>query len=381
LADIAASGVQTRLPFEDEPPLQPREVTALDLRLDAQGTVISADAAHAHLLVGLRPFAADPDSAATCDALSLRAVRARLPVEAGRLAIDSGSALAGSWRVDAVPLFAPAGGHFLGYYARLRRPSAACAAPVAAANDDAPAGSDMLRQMLHELRTPINAIQGFAELIQQQLLGPTPHQYRSLAAGIASDAAHLLAGFEDIERLVALETGRLDSAAGEADLNALLERLLGQLDPLLTPREIKLRSELPGAPLPVALSPDELERTLWRLLLLIAGAAAPGERLTLSLKLSPGANPSRALLALPLPAALAMHDDEALMAPDVTAQAVSGGAAMLGGGFALRLAAAEIRAAGGTFARIGARLDIAFPLLTTTHQTLSHQDRPVGQAG
>jgi len=367
---------QSRLPFVDEPQPIPRQITALDLQVSADGTIVGADAAHAAALVGLRPFAADPDAPASCDAASSRAARARLPIEAGLFAIEGAAAIAGTWRIDAVPLFGPDTGHFLGYHARLRRPLAAAA--TAAANDDEYAGNaDRLRQMLHELRTPINAIQGFSELIQQQMLGPTPHQYRSLAAGIASDAARMLAGFEDIERLVGLESGALDQAEGMSDLTGLLIRLISQLDPVLAPREVKLRCDLPDGPLMVAVEPAELERTLWRLLSLMAGSAAPGERLALSARV--GKN-DMAHLTVPLPAALAMRDDAALMPPDGATALAGGGAAMLGGGFALRLAAAEIRAAGGQLGRSGARLDITLPLLTRAQRTLSQGAGAAGQA-
>jgi len=101
-----------------------------------------------------------------------RAARARLPIAGGRLELEGPGAAAGAWRIDAVPAFAADTGHFTGWHARLRRPPVP--APAAAANDDEQVRSaDRLRQMLHELRTPINAVQGFAELIQQQMLGPT----------------------------------------------------------------------------------------------------------------------------------------------------------------------------------------------------------------
>jgi len=373
-------GGQKRLPFAEEPQSALRELTSIDLRIDAAGTVTAADAPHSAMLVGLRPFAADTDTLASCDAASLHAVRARLPVEAGLCAIEGTAPVAGTWRIDAAPLFTPETGHFLGYHARLRRPPAALANALAAANDDATdeqlgSSVDRLRQILHELRTPINAIQGFAELIQQQMLGPTPHQYRSLAAGIASDAARMLAGFEDVERLVGLENGKLANGGGGADLAALLNRLVAQLEPILAPREVKLRCDGIVSPLPVAMDPLELERALWRLLSLIAGAAAPGERLALNLKGS--VRDGMAQLSLPLPAALAMRDDAALMAPDASPSGASGGA-MLGGGFALRLAAAEIRAAGGRFARKDARLDIGLPLLTAAQSPLSQAVDPAG---
>lgn len=374
---------QTRLPFVDEPAQAPREVTAIDLRFDAEITVIGADAFYAAQFVGLRPFSGDPDAPASSDPASICAVRARQPVEGGLLLIEGGPDVSGTWRIDAVPLFAPETGHFQGYHARLRRPQGAQAAAMNAANpaandDDAGSSADRLRQMLHELRTPINAIQGFAELIQQQMLGPTPHQYRSLAAGIASDAARMLAGFEDIERLVSLESRQSGvTGSGEADLAALLTRLVAQLQPVLAPREVKLRCGGIGAPLHIAVDAAELELTLWRLLSLMASAAAPGERLAIMLE----ARGESARLSLPLPAALAMLDDGALMTPRVVSLGASSDGATLGGGFALRLAAAEIRAAGGTLERRGAQLEIAFPLLTSAQRQPSQGISSAGNAG
>ncbi|WP_225204991.1 sensor histidine kinase [Novosphingobium huizhouense] len=338
-------------------PHAPRVVTAIDIRIDAEGMIVAADAVHAPMLVGHRPFTGEVDAPATCDAETLRAFRARLPVQAGLMTFEGTAPVAGSWRVDAMPSFAREGGHYTGYHARLRRPEPARGA--SAANDDeGDSSTDRLRQLLHELRTPINAIQGFAELIQQQIFGPTPHQYRSLAASIASDAARMLAGFEEVERLARLETGQVEHESGETDLCGALTRLVAQLDPAIGPREVRLRLALPEAPVIIAVEALELERMLWRMLSVIAASAAPGERLALSL----GEGAGYAHLVLPLPAALAMRDDAALFAPDSRAGAASPTQAMLGNGFALRLAAAEVRSVGGHLARSGARLMVDLPL-------------------
>lgn len=374
--------VQSHLPFADELHAVPPAVTTVDLTLDADGTVIAAPAALAAAFVGLRPFAADPDAPVTCDPATFSAARARLPVIAGRLDLEGPAAVQGTWRIDAVPSFVPESGHFLGWHARLRRPPAQDTATLPAANDDEAARStDRLRQMLHELRTPINAIQGFAELIQQQLLGPTPHQYRSLAAGIASDAARMLAGFEDVERLALLESAPAQAAgagSGETDLTALLARLIAQLDPLLAPREAVLSHDLPDGPLPVAVPAEELERTLWRLLSLIASAAAPGEHMALSLRVGAGPHGYAVRLVLPLPAPLAAPAEAA---PLLVADSLASPGGMLGSGFGLRLCAAELRAAGGLMVRDGARLDITLPLLTTARHAPSQMGVGGGQAG
>jgi len=361
----------------DETASAVRAVHAVDLRTDAAGTITAADAAHAAMLVGHRPFTGQTGAPANCDAETLRAVRAHLPVTAGLLRLEGAPAIAGLWRLDAAPHFSPEGGRFEGYHARLRRPAAADQAMDAAQTARGANGADQMRQLLHELRTPINAIQGFAELIQQQLFGPTPHEYRSMAASIASDAARMLAGFEDVERLTKFESspraidepgpseGVADARA--ADLTALLDKLVAQIAPVIAAREIELVCHWPEANVRVSLPQVSLERSIWRLFSVIAGAAAPGEQLALSLEQIG----RTARLALQLPAVLALRADDALFAPDTAGSA--GGGAMLGSGFALRLAAAEIRAGGGTFARSGAQLMIDLPLLTAPPRALSNR--------
>ena len=373
---------QSRLPFADEGPAAAPAILAADLTLDAEGTVVAASSALASALVGLRPFAADPDAPVQCDPATLGAARARLPVIGGRLELEGPGPAEGAWRIDAVPSFVADTGHFLGWNARLRRPPAPPAAALPeTAEDAARRSTDRLRQMLHELRTPINAIQGFAELIQQQLLGPIPHQYRSLSAGIASDAARMLAGFEDVERLAMLESAApaaIEVASGETDLTALLTRLIAQLDPLLAPREAVLSHDLPDGPLPVAVPADELERTLWRLLSLVASAAAPGEKMVLALRVGAGPQGYAVRLTLPLPASRAAPGEgTSLLVSDSLAS--PGG--MLGSAFALRLCGAELRAAGGLMQREEAQVVVTLPLLTATRHTPSQRDAVGGQVG
>lgn len=339
-----------RLPFGDEPDSAQPRITEIQFRTDAEGMIVWADGAGQDLLWGHAPFTAEPDSPARCDFGSLRAMRARTPIRAGRLDIDGVDAIRGAWRVDAIPLFADKGGRFTGYLGRLRRPRHEAVAPPA---HDA----DRLRQLLHELRTPVNAIQGFAELIQQQIFGPTPHEYRSLAASIASDAARILGGFDDIERLVKLETGALSPEPGMAELGPIFDRLMAQLGQVVSPREVRLKVERSPGTLPTALDPLELERLVWRILAVIGSAAQPGERLRFSLV----AEGQGYTLSLPLPAALAQRNDDELFAPDGSGTSALAATAMLGSGFALRLAVAEARGAGGSLHREGGRLMLSLP--------------------
>lgn len=344
-----------RLPLGDDPIAGQATLTEIQFRTDAEGAVVWADGTAQSLLWGHSPFTAEPSAPARCDFGTLRSVRGRAPIREGRLDIDGAEAIRGAWRIDAIPLFADRGGRFTGYLGRLRRPQSKSETP-------AQNGSDRLRQLLHELRTPVNAIQGFAELIQQQIFGPTPHEYRSLAASIASDAARILGGFDDIDRLVKLETGQLKPEAGLGDIGGIFDRLIIQLEQVVAPREVRLKVERSAGALMASVDETELERMLWRVLAVIGSAAQPGERLRFSLI----SNAAGHTLSLPLPATLAARDDDELFAPDSSGAVAFPSTAMLGSGFALRLAAAEARGAGGSLKREGNRLLLNLPLATST---------------
>ena len=346
-----------RLPLSDDDADEAvPAITAIRFVSDARGIIVSADAPFGAMLAGFVLGQSAALSPARSDAATTRALRQRRPVHGGRLDLAGAAAIAGAWRIDAAPRFAASGGRFLGYQGVLRRPDAS----QAEARESV---ADRLRQLLHELRTPVNAIQGFAELIQQQLFGPTPHQYRSLAASIASDSAGVLAGFEEIDRLVKFETGRGDGIAGQCDLAQVIERLLGQLAPALAARNVRLTFDGPSSgnfPAPVEMAAGEAERTLWRVLGLLTSAAVPGEALALEL----AANRDGIELAADLPAALAGQDERALFAVHPAADGNPGALGFLGGGFALRLARAEAAAVGGSLHRDGSRLILRLPGLT-----------------
>lgn len=356
-----SDGVAPLLPFGEEQ-LPPRKAPAsIDLRTDADGTVVHATIDPPGMLIGSRVFSADAAAAVHCDAAMADAFRKRQPVDAGVLSIEGADLVAGVWQADGTPLFARDGGRFTGYLLRLRR--AANETEAAPARQPPPAAAaaeaDRLRQLLHELRTPINAIQGFAEMIQSQVFGTTPHQYRAMAASIAADAAQMLAGFEEIERLVKLESRALTIDTGNSDAAAIVAQLVEQVSPVLAARNVRLAVTMPPVPVPVSIAADEIERTVWRLLSVIATSVAPGERITITLD----AAAATASLAVTLPASLARLDDTALFAPDAP---MGGGSlaasAMLGNGFALRLARAEFEAGGGALRRDGIRLVADLPL-------------------
>ena len=360
----AASAEAPQLPLEERAEERPGKLQAFDFATDAEGRISWADPALAPMTRGIALASRHPGAPARADTQMVEAIRRRQPVRAGHVALDGAPAIAGEWRVDAAPHFAVPGGGFTGYRGRMRRPATA---PATRAEPDS--ASDRMRQVLHELRTPVNAIQGFAEIIHQQLFGPTPNEYRALAAAIAGDAARMLAGFDELDRLAKLEGGALELAEGSADLHAIVAGTVRQLDTVLKPRSAGIELDAPDAPCPVALAQGDAELVAWRILATIAGAASPGEALQVRL----AHDGEQATLEADLPASLASRED--LFGAEASQQPQSVTSGMFGAGFALRLARAEAHAAGGDLSRKGDVLRLVLP--AGTNKTAENDNLPL----
>ena len=329
---------------------------------DESGRVDWAEAEAAPLVVGTLLAAPGAQFAGGfAQAFALRRPATGMLVELG-----GGERIAGSWTIDAAPRFAPGSGRFAGYVGRFRRPA------LAAVGNAAERAADRVGQLLHELRTPVTAIQGFAEMIQQQTVGPVPHEYRALAAEIASDAARMLAGFAELERLARLEAGTQDLPEGTADFVTVVHRQVSQLQTVLSPRVSRIEVEWALQTATVPLAPESAELLAWRFLGTMAAATAAGEKVSLTL----AGETDTLRLAVQLPAALAHSPD--VFAGDVRTAGGALGAGLLGAGFALRLARAEARAVGGDLVREGlSRMILTLPMGAAQPDTA---DTPHGAA-
>ncbi len=345
-----------RLPLGELPDRPDRAISSFGFAADTAGRIGWAVSEAAPMVVGTRLFAArsdDPHSESL-----VRAFARRQPITGGAVTLVGAPAIAGAWIIDAEPRFNE-DGHFIGYLGRFRRAPDPDAAPTGPEAREA----DRIRQLLHELRTPVTAVQGYAEVIQQQLFGPAPHEYRALAAAIAADAARILAGFEELDRLARLETGASRIESGETDLAALVRRTAAQLDPVLGPQNAGFTIGFAdNATLLIGLDPDDAEALIWRLMASLGAACAAGERITLRLDPLIGRGGAAARLVCDLPAQLAAEDS--LFAATTRAATSTINPGLFGTGFALRLARAEARAAGGSLRRDGATILLTLPLLT-----------------
>ena len=100
-----------------------------------------------------------------------------------------------------------------------RSAESARAAMIKAQTSDR-AKSEFLANMSHELRTPLNAILGFSEIMKNEILGSLGvEQYKEYIQDIHESGAYLLDVISDILDISKVETGNLELAETEVDLN------------------------------------------------------------------------------------------------------------------------------------------------------------------
>jgi signal transduction histidine kinase len=331
----------------------PDHATTFRFATDASGIVTWVDGVAPGALVGLSLAHAVRQGVVNVDAVMSGALRRRSRFDDARLDIDGLSDAAGSWRVSGAPAFDDRTGRFTGLRATARRPRVDEHAEPAGARQSA---SDSLRQLVHELRTPTNAIAGFAELIESQLLGPVAPVYRERAITIRDQASSLIAAIDDLDTAARIDGRALDLRPLAVTLLPLLGRIVGDLAPLIALRGAELVID---APMPVNVLADDraLERLLSRLLATLVAATTRGERIAVAVAALPS---GEVAIAFDRPLAFGRQDDAALLSID--ADPSDEVAPLLGTGFALRLARNLAGELGGTLAIDPDRLTLRLPL-------------------
>jgi signal transduction histidine kinase len=120
----------------------------------------------------------------------------------------------------------------------------AAASAAASANR---AKSDFLAAMSHEFRTPLNAIVGYAELLELQLAGPLTAPQREYLARLQASARHLLGLLTDVLDLTRADAGRLRIQREPARAGDVVEAAVQLIRPEATARRIVVRDELDTA--------------------------------------------------------------------------------------------------------------------------------------
>ncbi|MBN2971747.1 HAMP domain-containing histidine kinase [Roseomonas aeriglobus] len=273
------------------------------------------------------------------DGIAAGAFRRRARFADAHLIVGGAGDAAGRWLMTGMPLFDAASGRFTGYRGSARRPERHESPTPARAAAAAPA-ADSLRQLVHELRTPTNAIAGFSEMIECEMLGPVEPVYREQAATMRDDAHRLLSAIDDVDVAARVAGGALPLDPERIAVAPMLHRLAADLH---------LLAEARGAPVPVIA--DELtvladaralDRIVSRLLGTAIGAAMMGEEIAVHADAEAG---GRVAISVTRPHAFDAYPGDRILSVDDEDSPAS----LLGVGFSLRLVRNLARAIGGAF--------------------------------
>ena len=109
----------------------------------------------------------------------------------------------------------------------------------AAAETANQAKSEFLSSMSHELRSPLNAILGFAQLMESDSPAPTPAQGESIIQ-ILNAGWYLLELINEILDLATIESGKLSMSLEPVSLNELLLECQAMIEPLALRRSVRM---------------------------------------------------------------------------------------------------------------------------------------------
>ena len=124
-----------------------------------------------------------------------------------------------------------------------------------AAKHDAEAASaaktDFLAKISHEVRTPLNAIIGFAEVILEERFGPVGNErYKDYLRDIHTSGTHVMSLVNDLLDLSKIEAGRMELSATPIDANKVITECVSLMQPQASRERVIMRLSLaPTLPL------------------------------------------------------------------------------------------------------------------------------------
>ncbi|WP_372426899.1 PAS domain-containing sensor histidine kinase [Salinarimonas chemoclinalis] len=105
--------------------------------------------------------------------------------------------------------------------------------------------SDFLARISHEVRTPLNAIIGFAEVMREERFGAIGNErYKDYLADIHASGQHVLSLINDLLDLAKIEAGRMDLSFRTVGLNELVGACVALMQPEAARERIVMRTSL-----------------------------------------------------------------------------------------------------------------------------------------
>ena len=357
--------------YVEHPQIDINPIDEIRFEADEYGTICWVEGAPLGAIVGVDIAEPAFDDGPGPDAYGAAAFRQKMPLENARMRLCGAPAIAGDWRINATPFFNGVSGRFNGYRGILRRPNLA---EVAVIPESYTSEAEHIQQLLHELRTPLGAIIGFSEIIEQQLFGPVTEDYRILAGNILHDAERLLSGFDDLSTAATIETGTYLAEDGATECEWLSHKLAERLHGLSDLLQVTLNLVHAHPVRPFAIDHQTAERLFSRLLSAVIIGCEPGEVLDGRFRTEPGLNATNRFL-LTLPKKLVDMQESELFGSGPGSIDNNDEAPLLGLGFSLRLVRSLARNVGGDLRLYNQALIVSVPAVSDGRSNYQDEER------
>jgi signal transduction histidine kinase len=145
----------------------------------------------------------------------------------------------------------------------------------------------MLARISHEVRAPLNAIIGFAEVMIGERFGTLGNErYSDYMKDIRSSGERVITLINDLLELSRIETGKLELAFANQNLNELVESCVSVMQPQANRARIIIRTSLSHALPPVVADARALRQIALNLISTAIALANPGGQVIVSTAMS-----------------------------------------------------------------------------------------------
>ena len=109
--------------------------------------------------------------------------------------------------------------------------------------------TEFLRNVSHELRSPLQTVIGFAELLTEENAGPLTEKQKCFVGHIQADARHVLDLVNDLLDLSKIEAGRFELQLETFHIGPVIDEACSSIRPRATAKSLDIQTEvsIPGA--------------------------------------------------------------------------------------------------------------------------------------
>jgi two-component system, cell cycle sensor histidine kinase PleC len=151
--------------------------------------------------------------------------------------------------------------------AALRKAEAALAAAIGSKKKLADQQQQRIAELAHEIKTPLTAMMGFAEIMKDQRLGPIGNEaYVDHAKTVYSAAQHILGVCNTVLAANPADEDSAEIEKREVDVRALIAEVVAVFKEMARERGVELRARIPTAFPKVQTDPVRLQQVLFNII-------------------------------------------------------------------------------------------------------------------